>query len=222
MLVSRNSNEADYELMNWNDWKQLFRRVPKESILLSIYHKHKEVMRQMNKASKYGMIGVALSLLVLSVVHAYAYHEITGVYSNSPPRIEPTKYQVSVTGTSAGFKSSNGAATVNINLHTWNVYSAGSTYAIEDGKIKIGNAEYAVDHGVLIGTKYGNEFLIIMKDARGQLIGKIHGHMNGGLSDFHNGKAVQLIIDSNSKLQLSTNDNNGTLTNLAGSASKRV
>lgn len=178
--------------------------------------------RYTEKASRYVIIAVA-ALLVLSVASAYAYHETTAIYTVTTATIEPTKYQVSIAGSVTG-KTSDGGATVDLNLHTWNIHKQGSTYAIENGKIKIGNEEFDVKRGVLIGSKYDNEFLIIMKNVRGQLIGKIYGHMNGGLSDFQNGKPVQLIVDSNSNLRLSTDhktNNSIILTDMAGTAGER-
>lgn len=177
--------------------------------------------RYTETVTKYVMIAVA-ALLGLSVASAYAYHDMIAIYTG-PAKIEPAKYQISIVGSVTG-KSSGGGATVDLNLHTWNIHRQGSTYAIEDGKITTGNEEFDVGYGVLIGSKYDNEFLIIMKNARGQLIGKIHGQMNGGLADFQNGEPVHLIVDKKSTLRLSTDfktSNSIVLTDIAGTAGER-
>jgi hypothetical protein len=88
-------------------------------------------------------------------------------------------------------------------VHKWNQFKPGATYSIENGLIKTTGQEYKIDHGVMI-THKSDEFLIIMKNQRGELLGKLHGYMNGGYKELQESKPVKLLFDNENSLSLSS------------------
>lgn len=158
------------------------------------------------------ILGIALSATLLSVLaisslHAYAYHDSLAAkqYGMKNSNLQsPSKHIVSVSGKITNFKGAQlkDPATIDMTIHKWNQYKPGATYSIEAGVIKAGNQEYKIDHGVMIAHK-SDEFLIIMKNQRGEVLGMLHGYMNGGYKELQENKPVKLIFDKGSPVSLS-------------------
>jgi len=159
------------------------------------------------------VLGVVLSVTLVSVLaisslYAYAYHDSIAAkqYAMKNSNVQsPPKHIISITGKITNFKGaqSKDPATIDMTIHKWNQFKPGATYSIEAGVIKTSSQEYKIDHGVVI-THKSNEFLIIMKNHRGELLGKLHGYMNGGYQDLQQNKSVKLVIDKESPLSLSS------------------
>ncbi len=183
------------------------------------------------------VLGTVLAVTLLSAVavfsiNAYAYHDSTvakqyGIKTSNTQ--SPSKHQVSLSGKLANFRGvqSSDPVTIDMTIHKWNQYSPGATYSIEKGIIKTSSQEYKVDHGVMI-THKSNEFLIIMKGSKGQVLGTLHGYMNGGYKELQENKPVKLLVDGPSPVNLSNDGKqfpqkgtfiaeSGTLKPIAGS-----
>jgi hypothetical protein len=93
-------------------------------------------------------------------------------------------------------------ATIDMMVHTWNQFKQGTTYSIESGLIETGSQMYKIDHGVMITGKT-DEFLIIMKNQRGELLGKLYGYLNGGYKELQENKPVKLQVDGTGQMSLS-------------------
>jgi len=158
------------------------------------------------------VLGIVLSATLVSILatfslHAYAYHDsiVAKQYAMKNSNVQsPAKHIVSITGKITNFKGAQAKdpATIDMSIHKWNQFKPGATYSIEAGVIKTGNQEYKIDNGVMI-THKSNEFLIIMKNNRGELLGKLHGYMNGGYKELQDNKPVKLLLDERSPVSLS-------------------
>lgn len=159
------------------------------------------------------VVGIAFSATLLSVfamlsVHAYAYHDSLTAkqYGMKNSAVQtPTKHAISVSGKIMNFKGaqSNDPATIDMTIHKWNQYKPGATYSIESGVVKTGNQQYKIDHGVMV-THKSNEFLIIMKNQKSEVLGMLHGFMNGGYQELQENKPVKLLVDGPSPVSLSS------------------
>ena len=166
----------------------------------------------MTKIQRNIVLGIVLSATLLSVLavfslQAYAYHDsiVAKQYGMKDTKVQSMpKHVVSITGKITNLKGvqSKDPATIDMTIHKWNQFKPGATYSIETGVIKTGNQEYNIDHGVLIVHK-SDEFLIIMKNQRGELVGTLHGYMNGGYKEMQENKPVKLIVDGPRQVNLS-------------------
>jgi len=172
-----------------------------------------EVRRwKMTKIQLNMMLGVVLSATLLSVftisyLNVYAYHDSMAAkqYAMKNSNVQsPPKHIVSITGKIMNFKGvqAKEPATIDMAIHKWNQFKPGATYSIEAGVIKTGTQEYRIDHGVMI-THKSDEFLIIMKNQKGEVLGKMHGYMNGGYKELQENKPVKLLVDGPSQVSLS-------------------
>ncbi|GEM_PF-3595535 len=148
-----------------------------------------------------------LSILAISALRVYAYHDSASALQYSMNKIKeqsPSKHTISITGKISNFKGvqAKEPASIGMMVHKWNQFKPGATYSIETGTIKTGNQEYKIDHGIMI-THKSDEFLIIMKNHRGELLGKLHGYMNGGYNELQENKSVKLLLDKENSVSLS-------------------
>ena len=158
------------------------------------------------------VLGIVLSATLLSVVavstlHVYAYHDSASTKQYGMNKLKeqsPSKHTISITGKITNFKGAQAKepATIDMTVHKWNQFKPGATYSIETGIIKTGNQEYKIDHGIMI-THKSDEFLIIMKNHRGEMLGKLHGYMNGGYNELQENKSVKLLLDKENSVSLS-------------------
>lgn len=148
-----------------------------------------------------------LSVFTISFLNAYGYHDsiVAKQYSMKNSNVQsPSIHTVSITGKLSNIKGAQGKdpAFIDLTIHKWNQFKPGATYSVDKGTIKTGSQEYKVESGVMIVHK-SDEFLIIMKNQRGELFGKLHGYLNGGYQELQENKPVKLLIDKDSPVSLS-------------------